>query len=122
MNMLATIANHAANKSFVLVKEEERLLFVNLQEVPLVECAKGAIFLQHRGRKLRVKPKEAGLNQRLDPDWFFQASDNIFINMHFIETVETRYNKQLQVRLRGYESPVLFTVEQSRAFMEAKRL
>lgn len=113
----APLASHQK----IFIKDGEKVYFIALAEVRLIESMENYARLHFGPEKAMIKRSLNQLEEKLDPNTFFRANRSQIINTQYIGEIRPHFNNSLQLVLTTGETVTLST-RQSAAFKKRKSL
>lgn len=113
----APLASHQK----IFIKDGEKVYFIALAEIRLVESMDNYVRLYFGNQKAMVKRSLNQLEEKLDPNTFFRANRSQIINTEYIKEIQPYFNNKLRIVLTTGETVDLST-RQSVAFKNRNSL
>ncbi len=110
-----------ASHQKIFIKDGEKVYFIALAEVRLIESMENYARLHFGPEKAMIKRSLNQLEEKLDPNVFFRANRSQLINTNYIREINPYFNNSLQLVLTTGETVTLST-RQSVAFKKRTSL
>jgi len=96
-----------ASHQKIFIKDGEKVYFVALAEIILIESMDNYARLYFGDEKAMIKRSLNQLEEKLDPNTFFRANRSQIINTEYIKEIHPYFNNKLQLVLTTGEKIAL---------------
>ncbi len=97
---------------------EDRIVFVNVEDIVFVEVEEGQVFIHTTGKTYLYNETLTQLEDKLPGDRFFRTHRGYMVNLNRIQTVSPYFNNTLMVQVVGSDGEIPVSRSNVKAFKE----